>query len=209
MSTDPRAIALIARWEGCLRKVAPGMFGPYICPAGVPTIGEGTIKYPDGNRVTMRDPAITQARARELLMWEVDAICRPAMTAYVKKRLHPLSDGALVSFAYNCGTGALRRSTLLKRVNAGRWSDVPKEFRKWRMGGGRVLRGLANRREAEIIMFMQGVAAAMQGDYGDAVELSPAPTQAPPLPNPTVNPPTTATGRRSWGTWLDSVFRWS
>lgn len=57
--------------------------------------------------------------------------------------------GALVDFAYNAGTGALKASTLRRKVNAGEWGAVPTELRKWVKGGGRVLRGLVIRREAE------------------------------------------------------------
>jgi lysozyme len=57
---------------------------------------------------------------------------------------------ALVSFAYNVGVGAFGKSTLLKRVNAGRFEDVPAEFMKWTRGGGIELSGLVRRRRAEV-----------------------------------------------------------
>ena len=60
---------------------------------------------------------------------------------------------ALVSFSYNCGLGALKKSTLLKRVNAKRFDDVPAEFMKWTRGGGRQLAGLVRRRRAEVEMW--------------------------------------------------------
>ena len=47
----------------------------------------------------------------------------------------------------------LKTSTLRRRVNEGRWGEVPAEFRKWNRGGGRLLRGLVLRREAEIACF--------------------------------------------------------
>ena len=58
--------------------------------------------------------------------------------------------GALTDFAYNLGVGKLRMSTLRKRVNASDWRAVAIELRKWVMGGGKRLRGLTLRREAEI-----------------------------------------------------------
>ena len=57
--------------------------------------------------------------------------------------------GALVDFAYNLGANNLKTSTLRRRVNEGRGDEVPAELRKWVRGGGRVLRGLVLRREAE------------------------------------------------------------
>jgi len=159
MSLHPEALKLIKSFEGYLKRLRDGTdrVKPYLCPAHVPTIGYGSIKYDNGRRVRMGDPPITRNRALELLAWEIEQICEPGVDRSVRRKLHPLMRGALISFAFNCGTGALRRSTLLKRVNAGRWEDVPKQFAKWRMGGGRVLRGLVRRRVAEAAMFMRGV----------------------------------------------------
>jgi GH24 family phage-related lysozyme (muramidase) len=72
----------------------------------------------------------------------------------------PLSDGqfaALCDFAFNVGTTALRKSTLLKRLHEGRDVDVPAQFRRWVSAGGRVLPGLKTRREAEIALFFDGL----------------------------------------------------
>ena len=49
----------------------------------------------------------------------------------------------------------LKNSTLRRRVNEGRWDEVPAEFRKWNRGGGRVLRGLVLRREAEVALIVE------------------------------------------------------
>jgi lysozyme len=56
---------------------------------------------------------------------------------------------ALTDFCFNLGAGNLRASTLRKRVNAGRWEDVPAELRRWNRGSGKILPGLVKRREAE------------------------------------------------------------
>lgn len=64
----------------------------------------------------------------------------------------PLTDGqfdALVSFAFNVGAGGLQRSTLRRKVNREEHALVPAEFLKWVWAGGRKLRGLVRRREAE------------------------------------------------------------
>ena len=57
---------------------------------------------------------------------------------------------ALVSFCFNIGQGAFKSSTLLKRVNAMQWDDVPHQFSRWNKAGGRVIKGLVNRRNKEI-----------------------------------------------------------
>jgi lysozyme len=57
--------------------------------------------------------------------------------------------GAILDFVYNLGPRRYRSSTLRRRVNEGRWEDVPTELRRWVYGGGKVLPGLKRRREAE------------------------------------------------------------
>jgi len=58
--------------------------------------------------------------------------------------------GAITDFCFNLGSGNLRASTLRRKILAGDWGAVPAELRKWVRGGGRVLKGLVLRREAEI-----------------------------------------------------------
>lgn len=138
------AAALARRFEGFYLT-------PYLCPAGVATIGVGSTFYQDGQRVSLTDPPITKERAEELLKWELRR-CVPRVL-----KLCPGVDttnrlAALLDFAFNCGSGNLQASTLRRRVNAGQWDAVPGELRKWVKGGGRVLNGLVKRREAEIAL---------------------------------------------------------
>jgi len=143
MSAVQTARGLCLVFEGLYLK-------PYLCPAGVPTLGVGSTFYEDGTRVSLKDPPITKERALELLEHEL-LQCLPKV-----QRLCPgLADwgepatGAVLDFAFNCGTGALAGSTLRKRINA---DDVPgarAELMKWVRGGGRVLPGLVKRRAAE------------------------------------------------------------
>jgi lysozyme len=56
---------------------------------------------------------------------------------------------ALVSFSFNVGVGAFTGSTLLKKLNAGSYDDVPGELMKWTKGGGKTLQGLVNRRQGK------------------------------------------------------------
>lgn len=131
--------------------VFEGMYlKPYLCPANVPTIGVGSTFYEDGCRVSLADPPITKDRAMELLAHELEQ-CLPKVM-----RLCPgLSDwsdeakGAILDFAFNCGTGALQASTLRRRINADDPDGARVELAKWVRGGGRVLPGLVRRRAAE------------------------------------------------------------
>lgn len=139
----PVAAALARRFEGLYLT-------PYLCPAGVPTIGYGATYYEDGTRVTLRDPAITASRAEALLLWMVRTVYLPAVVKLCQGAQSPGLLAALIDFAFNLGNGNLKASTLRRKVNAGDLEAVPAELRKWNKAGGKVLRGLTLRREAEV-----------------------------------------------------------
>jgi lysozyme len=136
------AAALARRFEGLY-------LAPYLCPAGVATIGYGATYYDDGRAVTLKDAPITKERAEALLLWMIRTKYLPAVMRYCPNVDTPERMAALIDFAFNLGGGNLQNSTLRRRVNAGRWQDVPVELRKWNKAGGRVLRGLTIRRAAE------------------------------------------------------------
>lgn len=136
------AVELCKRFEGFRSR-------PYLCPAGVPSIGYGSTRYPDGSAVTLRDEPIDQERAEQMLRADLRTGRLPAVLLLCPGAKTQERIGALVDFAYNLGAGAMKSSTLRKRVNAGDWAAVPIELRKWVRGGGRVLPGLVRRREAE------------------------------------------------------------
>lgn len=123
---------------------------PYICPAGVPTIGYGATHYLDGRPVTMKDAPISRETADRLLIYMIERTYMPPTMRLCPGADTPQRLAALTDFAYNCGVGALQASTLRRKVNAGDWHAVPDELRKWVNGGGRRLPGLVARREAEI-----------------------------------------------------------
>jgi lysozyme len=140
----PVALQLIRYFEGLYLR-------PYLCPAGVPTIGYGATYYEDGRRVTLKDPPITRERALQLLAWQVQTVYLPTVLRLIKGApdMTPGRLAALIDFCFNLGGPNLRASTLRKRVLAGLWKQVPDEYRKWVKGGGRVLAGLVKRREAD------------------------------------------------------------
>lgn len=122
---------------------------PYLCSAGVPTIGYGATFYEDGTMVTLRDPAITKERAEQLLQWHIRRHFMPKTIRLCPGANTPARLAALCDFAFNLGHGNLASSTLRRKVNEGAWDDVPAQFMRWNRAGGRVLRGLTRRREAE------------------------------------------------------------
>lgn len=131
---------LIKSFEGCRLKA-------YKCPAGVWTIGYGrTTNVKDGD-------TCTQAQADEWFDEEY-ARFRDNVKKLVKVGLTANQLGALTSFAYNCGIGALQTSTLLKKLNKGDLYGAADEFLRWNKAGGKVLAGLTKRRQAERNLFL-------------------------------------------------------
>lgn len=139
------AKALARRFEGFYPL-------PYLCPAGVPTIGYGATYYEDGTRVTLRDPIITRQRAEQLLAWQLQTIYLPQVIRLCPGIDSPERLAAIVDFAFNLGAANLKASTLRRRINAGQWGDVPGQLLRWDKAGGRVLRGLTARRQAEGVL---------------------------------------------------------
>ena len=146
MKASQKCIELIKRVEGFSAK-------PYLCPAGVPTIGYGSTRDTDGKPITMQHPPITEAQARALLAATL-VTYEDAVNRYVKVPLNQNQFDALVDFAYNAGAKNLLTSTLLKKLNAGDYAGASKEFGKWVYGGTKKLNGLVKRREAERQLFI-------------------------------------------------------
>lgn len=126
---------------------------PYLDSVRVPTIGYGTIMYPNGQRVTMSDAPCTAEQAEQYLAFEVDQKCS-GVNGMVVVQVNQNQFDALVSFAYNLGTQALHGSTLLKLVNGGDYAHAANEFLKWDHAGGVVVPGLTRRRQAEQKLFL-------------------------------------------------------
>lgn len=139
-------IDLIKSFEGCYLKA-------YKCPAGVWTIGWGTTEPIDGVK-PHEGMVITQKQADELLIKNLKGY-ENAVNEYVTYSINQNQFDALVSFAYNCGNGALKTSTLLKKLNAGDVHGAANEFLRWNKANGKVLNGLTRRREAERKLFLK------------------------------------------------------
>ena len=137
------AAALCRPFEGLRLK-------PYICPAGYPTIGYGTVFKPDGSKVTMDHPPITKETAEE---WLVHELRHNYIAGVLKASPHLITNprvlGAMGDFAYNLGVARYRGSTLRRRIDEQDWDGAQVELMKWVRGGGKVLPGLVRRRKAE------------------------------------------------------------
>ena len=133
------AASLCRRFEGLFLR-------PYLCPAGVPSIGYGTTRYESGLRVTLSDPAITKDRAEELLLWELKG-CSASVTRLCPGQ--PVNvQAALIDFCYNLGAGRLASCTLRRKINANDLAGARVQCLRWNKGGGRVLPGLTKRCQA-------------------------------------------------------------
>jgi len=159
---------LIKHFEGILEKCGPDQYKPYKCPAGVLTIGWGTTHH--GGHKFDASSRWTARQCHEAFLADMGAFERD-VRKLVKVPLSQNQFDALVSFNYN--TGALGKSTLLKRVNAGDHVGAAAEFHRWNKGGGKVLPGLTRRRASESLLY-QGIKDANYDGKAD-----PAPPKEP------------------------------
>lgn len=146
LKLSQRGLELIKSFEGLKLK-------PYLCPASIPTIGFGNTYYPDGTKVKLTDPAITQEKAEELLKFLL-VTYEKAVDSFCRDDISQGNFDALTSFAYNLGNGNLQKSTLIKKVNANpKDVTIADEFLKWNKAKGAVLKGLTRRRQAEANLY--------------------------------------------------------
>jgi lysozyme len=123
---------------------------PYICPAGYPTIGYGTVWKPDGTKVTMGDAPISKAQANEWLLSELRTnYAAGVLRASPRLIAQPKILGAMIDFSYNLGVARYRASTLRRKVDNQDWEAAKEQLMRWTRGGGKVLPGLVRRRQAE------------------------------------------------------------
>lgn len=120
---------------------------PYLCPAGVWTIGYGSTIG-----VTKITPAIDKTTA-ELLLQSQLIRYEKSVNKLITVPLTQNQFDALVSFTYNLGGAALQRSSLRRKLNRREYEQVPTEFLKWVRAGGIKLVGLVKRRKAEGELF--------------------------------------------------------
>jgi lysozyme len=138
---------LIKKFEGCKLKA-------YKCPAGLWTISWGLTFYPDGTKVKEGD-VITQERAEQLFDIVLNEFAAK-VDGLVKSNVTANNFSALVSFTWNVGVGNLKKSTLLRKVNANpKDKTISAEFKKWTRANGEVLKGLVKRRNAEAKLYEQ------------------------------------------------------
>ena len=145
MNISQNGLDLIKKFEG-FRDTA------YVCPAGVMTIGYGTTVI-DGKPVK-RGMRCTREQAEMWLETDANTFLRQ-IEKYISDdiELNQNQVDSLASFVYNIGIGNFKKSTLLKHLNEGFFVLAANEFARWNKGGGRVLKGLVDRRAEESDLF--------------------------------------------------------
>lgn len=142
LALSPLGRAFLQQHEGTRTEA-------YLDSAGVPTICTGsTTKVFIGQKATLQE---CEERLQEDTGYAGRAIHR-----LVHVRLSQTQYDALVSLVFNIGEGAFARSTLLRKLNAEDYAGAATEFDRWVYAGGKKLRGLQNRRDAEQELFLNG-----------------------------------------------------
>jgi lysozyme len=153
MNTSNLGIEFIKKWEGTKRNAKTRLHEPYKCSAGLLTIGYGHLIKPDENF----GEGIDEELATSLLRQDL-GIAERAVGRLISKPLSQNQFDALVSLIFNIGSGNFAKSTIRKYINEAGFAS--KEYpspelawKAWNMAGGRVVQGLANRRDAEWDMY--------------------------------------------------------
>jgi lysozyme len=138
------AIPVIKKWEGFRAKV-------YRDPVGKATVGYGTLITPEFSWIS----EVTKEQAEDLLVGHVEKDY-----AKIKKVVGDCQDyqmAAFLSFAYNLGTGALLKSTLIRFHLNGEYEKAAAQFDRWVYAGGKKFNGLINRRKEEKLLYSGGM----------------------------------------------------
>ena len=157
---SPKALKMIAHHEGVRTK-------PYRCPARLWTVGVGHVIDPNHARVPFEERnnlAIPEGWNRTFTLEEVNAILAKDLERFERGVLKycPTAGSrqawldSLVSFSFNVGLGTLQRSTLRQRHNRGDYAGAADELLKYCKAGGKVLKGLENRRKDERALYLGG-----------------------------------------------------
>ena len=157
MNVSPKALEVIRHHEGVRQK-------PYRCPAKLWTVGVGHVLYPEQGKLKLEDRDSVPLKIEDFRIFsmdEVNAILKSDLARFERGVAQycpvPLTQGmfdGLVSFSFNVGLGTLQRSTLRQKLLRGDKEGAAEELLKYCMAGGKILKGLQNRRIDERAMFL-------------------------------------------------------
>jgi lysozyme len=150
MKLTPKGLSLIKKWEA----FKPNAYRDPLSKNGLPiTIGYGTTRYPDGRSVKMGDTC-TEDQA---VQWVSDYLEK--IDPKIMVQLNDNQIGAIASFIYNLGPTKWLSSTLRRKINANPADPtIAEQFMRWNKSGGKVVRGLTNRRNDEVELYFSSQA---------------------------------------------------
>jgi lysozyme len=148
MGASAIAVALIVGFEGYSGRA-------YDDSVGIQTVGFGSTRHPDGTPIKPGD-TVTPQRAVVMLAHDADRIAQELAACIGEVPLHKHEWDAFVSWAYNVGSAAACRSTLVRKLKQQPpdYEGACRELLKWTRAGGRELPGLVRRRQAEFRLCM-------------------------------------------------------
>ena len=139
------ATPFIAKWEG-LETTA------YRDIVGVPTVC-----YGETRGVKMGD-TYTKEQCMDMLKVAVGDYYRKIEPCMTNKNIPVGVQASILELAYNVGTGAACKSTMMKLANQGKYKEACRELDKWVKAGGQTVRGLQNRRaDSKINLCLKGL----------------------------------------------------
>ncbi len=158
MKVSDKCIKMIIHHEGKRNK-------PYRCPALLFTIGVGHLMYPEQAKLPMAERMNFEIKPEDNRVYsdeEVMDILQKDLARFVSGvvRLCPATANhqshldALTSFSFNVGLGNLQRSQVRIKYNRGDFEGAMDELLTWNKAGGKVLKGLDNRRKDEKALFL-------------------------------------------------------
>jgi lysozyme len=145
-------IDLICEFEG----FEPHWYPDVVYGWKLPTVAYGhTDAAGEPKYAATKSKTFSKAEGKTILASDLMPVCN-TVASLVTVKLNDNQFGALVSFTYNLGAGNFKKSTLLKKVNAGDFAAAAKEFAKWNKAGKplKELKGLTRRRAAEAALFL-------------------------------------------------------
>ncbi len=163
MKVSKELLKMLKHHEGVRYK-------PYLCPGKLWTIGVGHVMYQEQAKIPSTPDGMARRKAWPLKpednrKWseeEVDSILAKdvakferGVIRFIPIKLSQNEFDALVSFSFNLGLGTLQRSTLRQALLRGDKNAAMQSLRKYNKAGGKVLRGLDNRRKDEEALFMR------------------------------------------------------
>jgi lysozyme len=146
MKLSAEGLNLIKQFEGVRSR-------PYRCSANLWTVGVGHLIGDGKSLPKSYNRTFTAEEINAILIRDLSRFER-GIRMYIKVPLRQCEYNSLCSFAFNLGLGTLQRSTLRQKINRGDKEGAAKEILKYCRAGGKIVKGLQRRREAEYRMFL-------------------------------------------------------